>query len=137
MKVGVTRGNGQQIDLETGEIGLHSTPTVTGNIILVGSSFREGLAVRSRDNTKGLVRAFDARTGKQLWRFNTMPGVGEFGHDTWENDSWYTTGNTGVWTQITVDEEAGIAYLPVEMPTGSRWHRPGTICLPRRWWPWT
>ena len=127
LKVGVTRGNGQQIDLETGEIGLHSTPTVTGNVILVGSSFREGLAVRSRDNTKGLVRAFDARTGKQLWRFNTMPGVGEFGHDTWENDSWYTTGNTGVWTQITVDEEAGIAYLPVESPTSDLYggHRPG------------
>ena len=127
LKVGVYHGNGQQIDLETGEIGLHSTPTVTGNVVLVGSSFREGLAVRSRDNTKGVVRAFDVRTGKQLWRFNTMPATGEFGHDTWENDSWYTTGNTGVWTQITVDEEAGIVYLPVESPTSDLYggHRPG------------
>ena len=127
LKVGVYKGNNQQIDLETGEIGLHSTPTVTGNIIIVGSSFREGLAVRSRDNTKGIVRAFDVRTGKQLWRFNTMPGTGEFGHETWENDSWYTTGNTGVWTQITVDEEAGLVYLPVESPTSDLYggHRPG------------
>ncbi len=127
LKVGAYKGNNQQIDLETGEIGLHSTPTVTGNTIIVGSSFREGLAVKSRDNTKGVVRAFDVRTGKMLWRFNTMPATGEFGHDTWENDSWYTTGNTGVWTQITVDEEAGLVYLPVESPTSDLYggHRPG------------
>lgn len=127
LKVGAYKGNNQQIDLETGEIGLHSTPTVTGNVVIVGSSFREGLAVKSRDNTKGVVRAFDVRTGKMLWRFNTMPATGEFGHNTWENDSWYTTGNTGVWTQITVDEEAGLVYLPVESPTSDLYggHRPG------------
>ena len=127
MKKGAVFGKGQQIDLETGEIGLHSTPTVVKDIIIVGSSFKEGMTVKTHNNTKGMVRAFDVKTGKVLWTFNTIPRPGEFGNDTWENESWATNGNTGVWTQITVDEEAGLAYLPVEDPTSDFYggHRPG------------
>ena len=61
-----------------------------------------------------MVRAFDARTGKLIWTFRTIPRPGEFGNDTWLNGSWATNGNTGVWAQISVDEDLGIAYLPVE-----------------------
>ena len=73
------------------------------------------------------MRAFDVRTGKQLWRFNTIPRPGEFGNETWEENSWSFNGNTGVWTQISVDEELGLAYLPVETPTSDFYggHRPG------------
>ena len=60
------------------------------------------------------MRGFDVRTGKRLWMFHTIPSPGEFGNETWENDSWAYTGNTGVWAQISVDEELGMAYLPVE-----------------------
>ena len=76
---------------------------------------------------KGYVRGFDVRTGKRLWIFHTIPLPGEFGNDTWEKDSWAYTGNAGVWAQISVDEELGLAYLPVEMPTGDYYggHRPG------------
>jgi quinoprotein glucose dehydrogenase len=127
LKVGVVYGNRQPIDLETGEIGLHATPTVTKDVIIVGSSFKEGTQVVTHNNTKGLVRAFDVRTGKTLWTFNTIPRPGEFGNETWESDSWASNGNAGVWTQITVDEEAGLAYLPVEDPTSDQYggHRPG------------
>ena len=127
MKKGSVFGKGQQIDLDTGEIGLHSTPTVVKDTIIVGSSFKEGMTVKTHNNTKGHVRAFDVKTGKMLWQFNTIPKPGEFGNDTWENESWSTNGNTGVWTQITVDEEAGLAYLPVESPTSDFYggHRPG------------
>jgi quinoprotein glucose dehydrogenase len=127
MKVGAVVGKGQQIDLETGEIGLHSTPTVAKDVVIVGSSFREGLTVKTHNNTKGLVRAWDVRSGKLLWTFNTIPKPGEFGNDTWEKESWAQNGNTGVWTQITVDEEAGLVYLPVEDPTSDLYggHRPG------------
>ncbi len=127
LKVGVVKGVNEQIDLETGEIGVHSTPIVVKDIVIVGSSMKEGATVPTHNNTKGLVRAFDVRTGKQLWRFNTIPGPGEFGNDTWENGSWATNGNTGVWTQITVDEELGLVYLPVETPTSDYYggHRPG------------
>src|SRR5207245_3634717 len=87
LKVGAVFGKGQQIDLETGEIGIHSTPTVAKDTIIVGSSMREGATVPTHNNTKGLVRAFDARTGKLLWTFRTIPGPGEPGNDTWENES--------------------------------------------------
>ena len=96
-------------------------------MIIVGSSFREGLTVKTHNNTKGLVRAYDVQTGKLLWTFNTIPQPGEFGNDTWEKESWAINGNTGVWTQITVDEELGLVYLPVEDPTSDLYggHRPG------------
>src|SRR5216117_804711 len=127
LKKGAVFGKGQQIDLETGEIGLHATPAVVKDIVIVGSSFKEGMTVRTHNNTKGLVRAFDVKSGKLLWTFNTIPRPGELGNDTWENESWATNGNTGVWTQITVDEEAGLVYLPVESPTSDFYggHRPG------------
>ena len=127
LKVGMVTGSGQQIDLETGEAGLHSTPTIVKDVVIVGSSFKEGMTVKTHNNTKGLVRAFDVRTGKLLWTFNTIPKPGEFGNDTWLNDSWKNNGNTGVWAQITVDEDLGLVYLPVESPTSDFYggDRPG------------
>ena len=127
LKVGVVFGTGQQIDLETGEIGLHATPTVVKDTVLIGSAMKEGMTVRTSNNTKGLARGFDARTGKLLWTFNTIAKPGEEGGDTWLNNSWAINGNTGVWSQITVDEELGLVYLPVEDPTSDYYgaKRPG------------
>src|SRR5207249_5621947 len=66
LKQGAVVGKGQQIDLETGEIGLHSTPTVVKDVVIVGSSFKEGMTVVTHNNTKGLVRAFDVKSGELL-----------------------------------------------------------------------
>ena len=96
-----------QPDLTTGEIGLHATPIVAGDTVIVGAAFREGFTPASMRNNKGYVRGFDVRTGKRLWIFHTIPKKGEFGYDTWLNGSAEYTGNTGVWTQITVDEQLG------------------------------
>ena len=127
LKQGVVKGRLQQIDLETGEIGIHSTPIVVRDIAIVGSAMREGATVETHDNTKGLVRAFDVRTGKMIWQFDTIPRPGQFGNDTWLKESWASNGNVGVWTQITVDEELGLVYLPVETPSSDYYggHRPG------------
>jgi quinoprotein glucose dehydrogenase len=127
LKDGAVFGNRQPIDPETGEIGLHATPTIVKDVVLVGSSFREGATVSTHNNTKGLVRAFDVRSGKTLWTFRTIPAPGEFGNESWENDSWSVNGNVGVWSQITADEELGLVYLPVETPTSDFYggHRPG------------
>ncbi|HEY6390550.1 MAG TPA: PQQ-binding-like beta-propeller repeat protein, partial [Bryobacteraceae bacterium] len=102
----------QEIDLVTGEVGLHAAPVVAGDVVIIGAAHRSGGVPRSRNNVKGYVRGFDARTGKRIWIFHTIPRAGEYGLDTWENDSWSYTGNTGVWAQISVDEELGLVYLP-------------------------
>ncbi|HLZ52734.1 MAG TPA: pyrroloquinoline quinone-dependent dehydrogenase [Candidatus Acidoferrum sp.] len=114
-------------DLTTGEIGIQSAPVVAKDTVIVGASFREGMTPRSMRNNKGYVRGFDVRTGKRLWIFHTIPKKGEFGYDSWLKDSAEYTGNTGVWTQITVDEQLGLVYLPVESPTSDYYggHRPG------------
>ncbi len=127
MKVGAYTGTGQQIDLTTGEIGLHTTPTVVKDVVLVGSAFKEGGQPETHNNTKGIVRAWNVRTGKLLWTFHTIPKKGEFGYDTWLNGSADTNGNTGVWSGITVDTDLGLVYLPVEDPTSDYYggERPG------------
>ena len=117
----------QEIDPITGEIAWNGAPVVAKNVVIVGAAHRAGTAPRTRTNAKGYVRAYDVKSGKRQWIFHTIPQPGEFGNDTWLEDSWSFTGHTGVWTQMTVDEELGIAYLPVEIPTGDYYggHRPG------------
>ena len=66
-----------------------------------------------RIQPSGAVRAFDARSGKLLWRFNTIPKPGEFGTDTWQNDSAGIHGGANVWSTITADEQRGLLFLPV------------------------
>ena len=127
LKLAWSRASTSRSISKAGEIGIHSTPVVAGDTVLVGSAFREGMTVYTHNNTKGLVRAFDVRTGKQLWRFNTIPRAGEFGNESWEENSWSFNGNVGVWTQIGVDEDLGLVYLPVETPSSDFYggHRPG------------
>jgi glucose dehydrogenase len=117
----------QEIDLLSGEIGLHATPVVAGDTVIVGAAHRPGGTPRSKKNVKGYVRGFDVRTGKRLWIFHTIPLPNEYGAETWENDSASYTGNAGVWGQISVDEQLGMVYIPVELPTGDYYggHRPG------------
>ena len=78
-------------------------------------------------NAKGYVRGFDVKTGKRLWIFHTIPKPGEFGYDTWEDESALKNGNMGVWSQMSADLDFGLVYLPVEMPTGDYYggNRPG------------
>jgi quinoprotein glucose dehydrogenase len=125
--VDLKQDNDQVIDPMNGEIGLHATPMVARNVVIVGAAGKTGANPKSFRNVKGYVRGFDVKTGKRLWIFHTIPELGEFGNDTWEKDSWAYTGNTGAWGQISIDEELGLAYLPVEMPTGDYYggNRPG------------
>jgi quinoprotein glucose dehydrogenase len=117
----------QIVDPETGEIGLHSSPIIAKDVIVVGAAHLPGGAPKSKNHEKGNIRGYDARTGKRLWIFHTIPRPGEVGNETWEKDSWAYTGNAGVWAQMTIDEELGMVYLPVELPTGDYYggHRPG------------
>jgi quinoprotein glucose dehydrogenase len=125
--VDLKKDNDQEMDLVTGEIGLQSAPTVARDVVIIGAAHKTGGNPKSRRNEKGYVRGFDVKSGKRLWIFHTIPLAGEYGNNTWEKDSWSYTGNTGVWGQISADEELGLVYLPVELPTGDYYggHRPG------------
>jgi len=117
----------QEIDPLSPDIGLHATPIVAKDVVIIGAAHKPGGVPRSKTNVKGYVRAFDVKTGKRLWAFHTIPKPGEYGLDSWEKDSWSYTGNTGSWGQLSVDEDLGLAYLGVELPTGDYYggHRPG------------
>ncbi len=65
---------------------------------------------------RGQFVAYDARTGRQVWRFWTVPGPGETGHNTWEGDSWKHGGGP-VWTQPAIDPKLGLIYVGV----GNAW----------------
>ena len=125
--VDLKRDNDQVIDDLNGEIGLHAAPVVSGNTIVIGAAHIEGSAPRHYQAAIGNVRAYDVRTGKRLWIFHTVPRPGEYGHDTWLEESWRHAGNTGVWAQMSIDEELNTVYMGVELPTGDYYggHRPG------------
>jgi quinoprotein glucose dehydrogenase len=117
----------QEVDLDTSELGLNATPLVVGDVIVVGTAHRPGSAPRTMRNAKGSVRGYDARTGKRLWIFHTIPRRGEAGYETWLEGSAEYNGNTGVWAQMSADTELGLVYVPTEMPTGDYYggNRPG------------
>jgi quinoprotein glucose dehydrogenase len=119
--------NDQDIDLDTGEIGLNATPLVVGDVVVVGAAHRPGSSPRTMKNAKGYVRGYDVRTGRRLWIFHTIPKQGEFGYDTWLESSAEYNGNTGAWAQMSADPQLGLVYVPTEMPTGDYYggHRPG------------
>jgi quinoprotein glucose dehydrogenase len=119
--VDLKQNDDQKIDLVTGEVGLHATPLVAGNTVIVGAAHLQGDVPKTRTNVKGYVRGFDARTGKRKWIFHTIPRKGEFGYDTWTVPGQAEqAGNTGCWSQVAADLELGLAYLPIELPTGDQ-----------------
>jgi quinoprotein glucose dehydrogenase len=117
--VDLKRNDDQDMDLVHSDIGLHSTPLVSKNTIIVGAAHLNGDIPHNHKNVKGYVRAFDARTGQRKWIFHTIPRKGEFGYDSWiEPGQAEDTGNAGAWAQMSADPELGLLYIPVELPTG-------------------
>jgi quinoprotein glucose dehydrogenase len=102
-----------------------STPVVVRNVIIHGANISDG--PQNKEAPRGDVSGYDVRTGKRLWTFRSVPGPGELGNDTWENDSAEYSGNTNVWSMISTDEELGYVYLPFGTPTNDYYggHRPG------------
>ena len=114
----------QDIDRPGAQVRCISTPIVSNDVVVAqvvpaGESGYEA--------TPGHIRGYDVRTGERLWIFNVVPQGDDFGVDTWHEDSWRYTGHSGVWTQLTVDEELGYLYLPTEIATNDWYggHRPG------------
>ena len=112
-------------DVLPGSVGSTSPPIVVGDVVVMGSTMPASSS--NKEGPPGHIRGYDARTGTQRWIFHTIPRPGEFGHDTWEEDSWKYTGNAGAWAPLTADQELGYVYLPMETPTVDFYggHRPG------------
>ena len=91
----------QELDLTTGEVGLHAAPIVANGVIVMGSAFRAGRMPTSREKPKGHVRGYDARTGNRLWIFHSIPQADEYGNDTWLNNS---SSYTGIWWRLGADD---------------------------------
>ncbi len=112
---------------DPGTVGSTSPAMIVGDVVVVGWAGGVGVALPKIENPPGAVRGYDVRSGKLLWTFNTIPAQGEFGNETWLEDSWKTAGNTGSWGGFAADSELGLVYVPTEMPSGDLYggHRPG------------
>lgn len=97
--------------------GMTSPPAIYKNLVICGSIVPDG----EPRGPSGDVRAFDALTGKLVWRFHTVPRPGEFGHDTWEGEGWKDRGGANAWSILSVDEERGIVFLPLTSPSTDFW----------------
>jgi quinoprotein glucose dehydrogenase len=121
-----TFGEGGIVNMKTADVmnglpnasyGFSSPPAMDGHIIITGSRVQEN----PFKGAAGDIRGVDARTGKILWTFRTIPGPGEFGYDTWESGSTEQRSGVNVWAQISVDTKRHIAFLPIGAPTYDRY----------------
>ncbi|MDT8428568.1 MAG: pyrroloquinoline quinone-dependent dehydrogenase [Pseudomonadales bacterium] len=112
-KLDLAQGLGREIDRSA--YTMISAPLIIDDIVILGSSIHDG--PRNKEAPPGHVRGFNVRTGEQIWIFHTIPQGGEFGNDSWEDNSWEYSGNTNVWTVMSADEELGYVYLPIGTPT--------------------
>ncbi len=101
-------------DLKDGRYSLQSPPAVFGDVVITGCSNGEQMP---STGAYGDIRGWDAKTGKLLWTFHTVPRPGEAGSETWPSDAWKNRSGTNVWGFFTVDVTRGIVYAPVGAPT--------------------
>jgi glucose dehydrogenase len=95
-------------DPETIRLVQSTTPgRVFENLLILGSATNQGYG-----SAPGDIRAFDVRTGRQVWAFHTVPRPGEFGYDTWPKDAWKRVGGANVWGEMSLDVKRGILYAP-------------------------
>jgi quinoprotein glucose dehydrogenase len=115
------------VPLELGYITSSSPPIVVNDVLIVGNSAEQGYHQTRQENVPGDILAYEARTGKFMWKFHVVPRPGEVGHDTWENDAWRTTGDVSSWAPLAADPERGIVYVPTNSATQDMYggFRPG------------
>ena len=123
-KVDLTLGLGREIDRSM--VANSAALTIVGDIVILGGVVYDDpmfdrIPTKLTDVPPGHIRGFDLNTGAQKWIFHTIPQQGEFGNESWENDSWKVTGATNVWTMMSADPELGYVYLPIGTP-GNDWY---------------
>jgi quinoprotein glucose dehydrogenase len=136
-RIDLTQGLGRPVDRHL--YGVSSPPIICRDVVVMGSKVHDIPVAKAMP--PGDVRGFDVRTGQARWTFRAIPREGEFGNDTWKEDSWKTTGGANVWTMMSADDELGYVYLPFSSPSND-WYggqRPGDglfgeslVCLDAR-----
>jgi glucose dehydrogenase len=104
-----------------------AAPVIVGDIIVLSGSNGTEDASTEKESVPDDIRGFDVRTGRLRWTFHVVPQPGEFGSETWGNDSWAIAGNLNAWGGISVDESLGYVYIGLTAPNNSLYggHRPG------------
>ncbi|MFL2856513.1 MAG: PQQ-binding-like beta-propeller repeat protein [Pseudohongiellaceae bacterium] len=123
---GIPRADRESLDYSGAvPLGTVSPAIVVGDVLVVNQITSNRPHYKERPPT--FVRGYNIRSGELVWTFNTIPQAGEFGVETWQEESWRYTGNGGVWTQMSADLDLGLVYLPTEAPTNDYYggHRPG------------
>lgn len=92
-----------------------SPPVVYKDLVILGNGVGDRLVYKN--DPPGDIRAFDARTGRLVWKFHTIPQRGEPGHETWPEGATATTGHTNAWAPMTLDDTRGLLYVPVGTPS--------------------
>jgi quinoprotein glucose dehydrogenase len=128
-----TFGKNGRIDLTSGLTrpvdrvlyGVNSPPLICKNVVIVGSTVVD--YPKEKVMPPGDVRGFDARSGRLLWTFHTIPMGGEYGSETWLSESWKEFGAANVWPPMSADDALGYVYLPVSSPASDFYggRRPG------------
>ncbi len=116
--ISLTDGHGREVSRY--EFDQTSPPVVFEDLVIVGSRIPDG--VQREFDPPGTVQAFDVRTGERRWVFFTIPqSSGDFGVDTWEDESWRITGHANVWGLMSLDAERGLLYVPTSTPSSDYW----------------
>ena len=89
--------------------------SITGAPLVVNRSVVVGIA-GGEFGIRGFLAAYDVSTGQQQWKFETIPGPGEVGHETWENDAWRTGGGP-TWNTGSYDPSTDLLYWGVGNPS--------------------
>ena len=123
-------GNHGVVNLKTPEVmqtgmdagySLLSSPSIYKDLIITGAGTGEGPGgSNGGSGPAGDTRAWDARTGKLVWTFHTVPRPGEFGYDSWGGDSAKNRSGVNVWGYTSLDVERGILYMPLGAPNNDR-----------------
>lgn len=119
----ISHKDGFDTDVFFLSVGNNTPGMVWKDLLILGSTTGEG----PNPTAPGHIRAFDVRTGERKWIFHTIPHPGEFGYDTWAEDSWKKVGSANVWSGFTLDHERGIVFMGTGSPANDKWggNRPG------------
>lgn len=114
---GLTYDADKGIPRELGNLSTSAPPIVVNGVVVVGNVHEQGYYQTRIENIPGDILAYDARTGRHLWKFHVIPRPGEFGHDSWGNDAWKRTGDVSSWAPMSADPARGLVYVPTNPPT--------------------